>query len=165
MTLRIWSLLALTVAALSLGPSFAHVLEAPPRLTVWAPALWREATVFNGQFRLFAAVGAPLDIGAILVTALLAYRLRDEAGRFRFALAGAVLFGLGLAAWFARVAPANAVLATWQPGPIPADFAAIRNRWETGHMAVAALKLLGFMATALAVVASGPPPDRPRYGR
>jgi hypothetical protein len=61
----------------------------------------------------------------------------------------------------ARVAPANAVLATWQPGPIPPDFAAIRDRWETGHMAVAALKLLGFMATALAVVASGRRPDQP----
>ena len=115
MTLRIWSLVALTVAALSLGPSFAHVLEAPPRLTVWAPELWREATVFNGQFRLFATVGAPLDLGATLVTALLAYRLRDAPGRFRFALAGAVLFGLGLAAWFARVAPANAVLARGDP--------------------------------------------------
>lgn len=29
--------LALLLGALSLGPSFAHVLEAYPRLTIWPP--------------------------------------------------------------------------------------------------------------------------------
>lgn len=160
MMLRIWTLVALTVAALSLGPSFAHVLEAPPRLAVWSPELWREATVFNGQFRLFAVVGAPLDLGIIPVLGVLAYLLRHEPDRLRFALAGAVLFALALAAWIALVAPANAILATWQPGPIPVDFHEVRNRWETGHMTVAALKLMGFMATALAVAPAGKPAER-----
>ncbi|RDI62390.1 DUF1772 domain-containing protein [Microvirga subterranea] len=160
MMLRIWTLVALTIAALSLGPSFAHVLEAPPRLAVWSPELWRDATVFNGQFRLFAFVGAPLDLGIIPIVGVLAYLLRHEPGRFRFALAGTVLFAFALAAWVALVAPANAVLATWQPGPVPDDFHGVRNRWETGHMAVAALKLLGFMATALAVAPAAKPANR-----
>jgi hypothetical protein len=51
------------------------------------------------------------------------------------------------------VAPANAILATWQPGPLPADFYAIRNRWEGGHMVVAALKMCGFIAVALSALA------------
>ena len=161
MLLRIWSLAALTIAALSLGPSFAHVLEAPPRLTVWPPELWRDATVFNGQFQLFAVVGAPVDIGVILVSGVLAYLLRGESDRFRFALAGAVLFALALAAWIALVAPANGILATWQPGPIPENFHAIRNRWETGHMVIAALKLLAFMATAFSVAPAAKPPGKP----
>ncbi|WP_445501953.1 DUF1772 domain-containing protein [Microvirga sp. G4-2] len=155
--LRIWGLVALTLAALSLGPSFAHVLEAPPRLTVWSPELWREATVFNGQFELFALIGGPLDLAAIFTTAVLAFLLRGDKSRFRFALAGALLFALGLAVWFGWVAPANSVLATWQPGPLPENFVTVRNRWETGHMAVAALKLLGFMATALAVTPTARP--------
>jgi hypothetical protein len=150
--LRILCLLVLTLAALSLGPSFAHVLEAPPRLTIWSPELWREATVFNGQFQLFATIGGPLDVATILATALLAYRLRGERPGFRLALAGFLLFALGLAVWFTWVAPANGILATWTPGLIPENFYAVRNRWETGHMAVAGLKLLGFMATALAIV-------------
>ncbi|PVE24991.1 hypothetical protein DC522_07160 [Microvirga sp. KLBC 81] len=149
--LRIWSFVTLTLAALSLAPSFARVLEAPPRLMVWPPELWREATVFNGQFELFALIGGPLDLAAILTTAVLALLLRGHKSRFWFALAGALLFALSLAVWFRWVWPANSVLATWQPGPVPENFVAIRNRWETGHMAVAALKLLGFMATALAV--------------
>lgn len=155
-----WSLAALVITALSLGPSFAHVLEAPPRLTRWPPELWREATVFNGQFQLFAIVGGPLDIGAILVTAVLAYTLRHDRPSFRYALAGSALFAAGLATWFAWVAPANAVLATWQPGPVPEDFTAIRDRWETGHMAVAGIKLAGFVATALSVLPGGGASER-----
>lgn len=149
-------LVALVAAALSLGPSFAHVLEAPPRLTAWSPGLWREATVFNGQFTLFATVGAPMDVGAILLTGFLAWLIRRERPAGRFALAAAVLFAAGLATWATVVAPANAVLATWRPGPIPANFAAVRDRWEGGHMAVAALKLAGFILLALAAVV----PDR-----
>jgi hypothetical protein len=39
-----------------------------------------------------------------------------------WAAAGALFAGGSLLVWFV-VARANAVLATWQPGPIPADFA------------------------------------------
>ncbi|MXQ11960.1 DUF1772 domain-containing protein [Microvirga makkahensis] len=149
--LRIWSFLSLTLAALSRGPCFAHVLEAPPRLIAWQPALWREATAFNGQFELFALVGGPLDLGAIAATAALAFRLRADRSRFRPAPAGFLFLAPGLAVWFGWVWPANAVIAAWHPGPIPEAFAAVRNRWETGHMAVAAVKLMGFGATAPAI--------------
>src|SRR3546814_3517119 len=64
------SLLALVLAALSLGPSYVHLLEAQPRLEIWSPELWRETTVFNGQFRLFAIVGAPVEMATLLVTAI-----------------------------------------------------------------------------------------------
>jgi hypothetical protein len=143
--LFLWSLLSAVVAALSLGPSFAHVLEAVPRLTVWPPELWREATVFNRQFEFFAIVGAPLDVGVIIVLAILAWLLRRQQRPFRLALTATLLYAAALATWFLWVAPANAVLATWAGGPVPADFAAVRDRWETGHMAVAAWKLAGFV--------------------
>lgn len=146
-----WALLTMTVAALSLGPSFAHVLEAPPRLA-WAPDLWRETTVFNAQFWLFAAVGAPLDVAAIFCPAVLSMLLRRDRPALYFALAATLLYALSLAAWFALVNPANAVLATWVPGPVPADFDAIRLRWETGHMVVAALKAVGFVTLAGALL-------------
>ncbi|WP_202314439.1 MULTISPECIES: DUF1772 domain-containing protein [unclassified Mesorhizobium] len=147
-------ILTATVAALSLGPSFAHVLEAMPRLAVWSPELWREATVFNGQFQLFAPVGAVLDIAAILCPAVLAFLIWGDRPASTFALAAAVLYAAALATWFAWVRPANNLLATWQPGPIPADFEEIRLRWETGHMAVAALKLGGFVSIALSMASA-----------
>jgi hypothetical protein len=152
---RSWPLAALVLAALSLGPSFAHVLEAPPRLADWPPELWREATVFHGQFRVFGLLGGPLDGGAVLVTGILAYLLRGQRPAFRYAAAGAAFFACGLATWLAWVAPANAVLATWQPGPLPGNFHAIRDRWETGHMVIAGLKFCGFIAVALAVLSPG----------
>jgi hypothetical protein len=144
--LLFWSVLTALVAALSLGPSFAHVLESLPRLTRWSPALWREATVFNGQFVLFAVIGAPLDIAAILCPALLAWMLRGEPFAFRFVLVATLLYAISLALWFGLVKPANDILAPWTPGPIPEDFETVRLRWETGHMAVAATKALGFIS-------------------
>lgn len=93
---------------LDLAPSFAHLLEAPPRLTVWSPELWREAAVFNRQFFKFAAVGAPLEIGTILVGAVLTFLLRRERPAFWFVLAATFLFAASLATWFAGVESVNA---------------------------------------------------------
>jgi hypothetical protein len=144
-------IVALIMAALSLAPSFAHVLEAWPRLTIWPPELWREATVFNAQFAVLGVLGAPLEGGVILATAWLSYVSRHD-GSFRLALYAMLLFVLGLALWFAWVAPANAELATWTPGPVPADFDRVRLRWETGHMVIAAVKLVAFFLLAKAVI-------------
>ena len=143
--------IALVLAALSLAPSYAHVLEALPRLTDWPAELWRETTVFHRQFEWFALVGAPIDVAAIIAASTLAFLIRDLRPAFWFALAAAILLAAGLAAWFGFVAPANAVLASWRPGPVPADFEIIRMRWETGHMIVAALKFVAVVLLAMAV--------------
>jgi hypothetical protein len=143
---------ALLVTALSLGPSFAHVLEAPPRLLRWSPQLWREATVFNGQYQLFGSIGGALDGAAVLVTATMAFVMRANTDAFGLAVTGAACYALALVAWVAVVSPANAVLATWLPGPIPINFESIRNRWEIGHMIVAGLKGVGFIAVASAAI-------------
>ena len=150
MRLVIWQVAGLVLAALSLGPSFAHLLEAGPRMTRWSPELWREATVFNGQYQLFGLVGGPIDIGVILVTGVAAYLLRGEGVIFECTLAGLAFFMLSLICWLSIVAPANAVLATWTPGPLPEDFFAVRNRWESGHMIMSGLKTAGFVSVALA---------------
>ncbi|PBC08025.1 hypothetical protein [Mesorhizobium sp. WSM3859] len=144
--LLFWSVLSVTVAALSLGPSFAHTLESLPRLMKWSPALWRETTVFNAQFQLFLLIGAPLDIAAIVCPAVLVWMLRDEASAFWFLLAATLLYALALVLWTVLVKPANDILATWTPGPIPENFDTVRLRWETGHMAVTAAKVLGFIS-------------------
>jgi hypothetical protein len=145
------SVVSLVLAALSLGPSYAHVLEALPRLTVWPAELWRDATVFHRQFEWYALIGAPVDVGAIIAAVVLLFLVRDRKPTFPLTVAGVACMAAGLAAWFGLIAPANAVLATWQPGPIPPDFDAIRTRWETGRMVVAAFKLCGFVLLCLAV--------------
>ncbi|WP_293861316.1 DUF1772 domain-containing protein [uncultured Alsobacter sp.] len=144
------TVLLLTVAALDLSLSFAHLVEGPPRLWQWSPALWRDATVFNGQFALFAPVGGVLEIATILGSAGYAAASRHDRRRLRAALVACTLFALGLVVWLAVVAPANAVLATWTPGPLPADFEVLRTRWEGGHAAIAIVKLAAFAALAFA---------------
>ncbi|MER9232473.1 DUF1772 domain-containing protein [Mesorhizobium sp. M0622] len=150
--LLFWSILTTTVAALSLGPSFAHVLESVPRLTRWSPSLWRETTVFNAQFQFFATIGAPLDVAAIVCPGLLAWMLRGDRPAFWWALAATMLYLMALVAWVALVKPANDVLATWVPGPIPDNFETIRSRWETGHMVVTGFKAAGFIALVVALL-------------
>jgi hypothetical protein len=150
MRLLVIKTIALVVAALSLAPSFAHALESYPRLTIWSPELWRDATVFNAQFWLFAVIGAPIDILAILVPAGLTILVRGMRPQFALTLGATLCFALGLAIWFAVVATANSVLATWTPGLIPADFDAVRRQWEFGHLAIAGVKLVAFALLALA---------------
>ena len=152
---------AIALVVMSLGPSFAHMLEAQPRLFVWSPELWRDATVFNAQFWWFAVAGAPIEILAILSTAKPAFLLRATRPNFRLALAGCVGFVLGLALWFSIVAPVNSVLATGVPGPIPENFAAVRLRWETGHLIVASVKPVVLTLVALACVWPARPASRP----
>lgn len=154
-----WAWLTALVAALSFGPSFAHVLEALPRLRLWSPELWRETTVFNAQFQYFLVVGAPLDVAAIILPIVLAFLVKANGSAFIAVAIGAAFYALALALWFLLVAPANAVLATWTPGPIPTDFAAVQWRWEAGHMAVASAKLVGFAALAFALLLMGRGPS------
>lgn len=154
-SLFLWAVLTAIIAALSLGPSFAHVLESAPRLRQWSPELWRETTVFNGQFSVFAAVGAPLDLCAIAFPAVFALLVHKDRIAFRLAVAAAILYAISLTAWFVLVAPANSVLATWNPGPIAGNFEAIRLRWETGHMVVATIKLIGFTSLTCALLLAG----------
>jgi hypothetical protein len=151
----IWSFLAVLAMALSLGPSFAHLLEAPPRLNVWAPVLWREATVFNGQFEYFAVVGAPLEIATLILGAILTFVLRRERPAFWLALAATLLYAVSLATWFSVVEPMNAILAQWQPGPIPENFEAVRNQWETGHIVISAIKTAGLSCAIAGVLSIG----------
>jgi len=101
---------------------------------------------------LFAIVGAPLDIGAIVASGVLAYLTCNDRRASWWAALGALLAGASLLVWFGVVAQANAVLVTWQPGPIPGDFAQVQKQWEFGHVGVATLKLLSFVSLAKAAV-------------
>jgi hypothetical protein len=148
-------LASLIVGALSLGLSFAHLLEAPPRLRAWPPELWRDTTVFHAQYALFGAVGGPIDVAAVLLTLALAWSAWRNGRRVVAATTAAALFALSLVVWLTVVLPANHVMATWTPGPLPEDFAAVRGRWESGHIAMAWIKLAGFTALSLANLATG----------
>ena len=81
------------------------------------------------------------------------------------AAAASLAFLLALVAWFAMVAPANAILATWGDARLPTDADAVRWQWESGHVVRAAFKLGGIAMLALAVARrDGEAYDRERSG-
>ena len=112
----------------------------------------------HGQFAYFAIVGAPLDVGAIVLGALMTIVVRRRRPAFRLAMAGTILFAVSLATWVSVVAPMNAILAQWTPGPIPDSFTAVRDRWEAGHIAISAIKTAGLCCTLAGGLSIGRPP-------
>jgi hypothetical protein len=151
MLLILWRLATLLLAALSMALSFCHLMEMPVRLS-WGPALWMQTTNFGGLYYLFGRVGAVIDVSAILASAILVVLVRRRQPSIHFTMAGAALMALGLALWVGFVAPMNAVMATWTPGPIPADFLAVRDQWEYSHAAIALIKIAGLTALLLSVL-------------
>jgi hypothetical protein len=86
---------------------------------------------------------------SFLSVTLLAYLLRGYRPVLWFCVAGTRLFALGLAVCLSWIAPA--ILASWQRGSVP-DFDAVRLRWGVGHLVIAGIKLLAFLAIALAIL-------------
>lgn len=140
---------ALLLAALSLAPSWAHLLELRPRLA-WPATLWIEATVQGGLYAEFARVGGPVDVITVVVLGMLAWRGR-RGGDGLWLLWAFVGFVLALVALGAIVAPANAGLARWSATGVVADFPAVSRRWEYGHVVIGLLKLAGMTLLAVAL--------------
>jgi len=155
--MRMWSIVALTLAALVLGTSFAHVLEWPAKLRYDGPEYVRLQT------SLYVRWGPPsltgyVEPAAIAAAVALAIVLRHV--RPAFALA-ATAAGLMLVAFpvvfFWRVQPANRVFWTAaSAGAMPPDWGAWRTQWETGHAARFVLHLTAFALMAAAVAGARP---------
>ena len=156
MVLKVTRFVAVLLAALTLGLGFCHLMQLPSRLA-WDQFLWVGSTVQGGLYAMFGTVGALIEMGAVIVLALLAYFVREH-GRpgFRLALAAAVLYALALLLWWVVVYPVNVELAKWVNGPVPDDWTAWRARWEWGHAVLALLELFGFAALVWSVLEDGP---------
>ena len=85
------------------------------------------------------------------------FLVRRSRPSFRLALAATVLYSAALVTWLSVVAPMNAILAQWNPGRIPENFAAVRNRWEAGHIAITGIKVVGLGCAIAAGLALGRP--------
>ena len=147
---------AVILAALTLGLGFCHLMQLPSRLG-WDQYLWVGSTVQGGLYALFGSVGALIGLAAIVVLFLLAYFVREH-GRpgFGLSVTAAVLYAAAFVLWWVLVYPANAELAKWVTGPVPADWVTYRDRWEWGHAVIALTELAGFAALVLAVLADTP---------
>jgi hypothetical protein len=152
--LRALRFFALLAVALILGLAFCHVMEIPGKLRLSGPE-W--LTVQQHLYVAFGApLGGPLELLAVLLAWILVFAVRQRGPAFPWTLAAALLVSAGLAAWFALVAPLNAVIAGWAAATLPSDWIVVRNRWELGHAVHCLFWLLGFGALAISILRETP---------
>ena len=131
---RLLRTITITLLALCLGMSFAHVLELPAKLR------YDEQIYVRIQTTLYVAWGPPgvggfVEPAAVMATLLLAITARGDVVGLRLLLTS---FGCMIIAFpvvfFWRVAPANAAfLEAATTGVIPVDWTEWRMKWESGH--------------------------------
>jgi len=139
--MRLLRMTCLVCVVLTLGLSFAHVLEVPGKLQLDG-AQW--LTVQQHLYVGFGTLGAAIEVLAIVLAWVLALRLRAAPGG-RAALGAAILTTIGLIAWALIVAPMNTTLDGWTETTLPPGWAGVRDRWEAGHAAQAALFFAAFL--------------------
>ena len=153
MTIRTWRFITLLLAALTMGMGFCHTLESPVKLQYDYPLYM---AVQHSLYWMFAAVGAVIEVGAILAAGVLSFLVRERRPAFGWTVAGTVLMATALAAWFALVAPMNTQMAQWTTGAPSPDWTQVRAQWEYGHIVHFALQLLGLSLLILSVLLETP---------
>ena len=151
--MRIWSVVTLTLVALVLGLSFAHVLQWPAKLQ-YDGALYTRVHTSLYRFWGPPSVTGYVEPAAILAVLVLAVLMRDSRSELQLVAAAGVLLMAFPVVFFWRVARANAAFwAAAQSATVPADWSAWRDRWETGHALRFVLHLTAFALVAAAVTA------------
>jgi len=160
--LRSISLILAVLAALA---PIAHVLELPNKLALDAP-LW--LAVQQHLYRGWGPfLGGPAETAALASALALTVARRCDPATRRLTLVAALAYAGMIAAFFVFNDPVNAVLSSWTPADIPADWSRCRVRWETGHALAAALAVIALAALMRAwvierdraVAAGGRPPQ------
>ena len=143
---------ALILTALSLGLSFAHVLEMPAKLA-YPPDVY--VTLQNSLYVSFGPpnVGAFVEPAAILAVVTLAYLVRRRRRALWLTVGSAVCLLLAFpVVFFIFTEPANSFFRAANLTPLPADFEPYRRQWEYSHAARFVLHAAGFALLALSVL-------------
>jgi hypothetical protein len=153
MALKSMRFATLLLVALTLGLTFAHVMEIPGKLRLAGPD-W--LTVQQNLYVAFGVVGAVIEVAAILLTWVLAVLVRRRRPAFALTLVAAACATAGIVAWALLVAPMNTALSAWTPASLPDDWTATRNQWEIGHAIHCGFFALAFCGLLLALLAETP---------
>jgi hypothetical protein len=140
-------LLSLIFVGLTLGLTFAHVLEIAGKLRLGAGD-W--LTVQQNLYVAFGPIGGTCEVLAIVFTWLTVWQRRPRTTAARCTWVAAIAASVGLIAWAVVVAPMNTVLSSWTPASIPSDWTRVRDRWELGHAVQAVLYATAFVALVIA---------------
>lgn len=145
--IKVVEMLAVLLTALALVPSGAHLFELPNKIALPQDAYFVVQGIYRGWalfgIVLFGALAANLGLAAAL-------RRRRRRARAGLALAGGALIALTLVVFFTWTFPANLATENWTK--VPAEWEALRRRWEYSHAANAGLTFLALCSIVLSVV-------------
>jgi len=145
MALKTVQFVALVLMALALVPSGAHFFGLPNKIGLAQDAYFTAQSIYRG-WALFGIV----SFGALFANAILAFMLRREGAPFWLAVTAAASVVVMLAVFFTWTYPGNVATENWTR--IPADWQALRTRWEYSHALNAVVMFVGFCALVLAVL-------------
>lgn len=159
MFLRIWRFVAITLAALTMGTTFAHVLELPAKMNYDA-ALW--TTLQQSLYWGFGHIGGYFEAATVFLAApVLTFLVREYRPAFQWTLAGTVCFALAFFVVFLMFTePMNREIFQWTPQSVPADWTRVRNQWEYSHAVRFVIHLIGFSALLISVLVETPTKKR-----
>ncbi len=141
--------LGFVFAALGLGLTVAHILEIPGKRQLSGPEWLTVQHTFYGGF---AIVGGIAELGGLVVSLALVAIERQRRARVWWPLISAIGFAGMLGAFAFGNRPLNAQIASWTATTLPADWTAVRDRWDTAHTisgVFAAVAFFSLLAGAL----------------
>jgi hypothetical protein len=139
-TLRFLSVIC---TAIVLAGGLAHLFELPNKVRLPADAYLNAQRLYRG----WQLLGIPL-LGALGTTAVLALR---SAGATYYLIVGAALcLALNVVVFFAVTFPVNRKTENWTR--LPADWEALRRRWEYSHAFNAVLAFVALCLLVLSLV-------------
>jgi len=157
--MKILQRLHLLIAALTVLAPAAHVLELPNKLALDGP-LW--LAIQQHLYRGWGPfIGAPLEIGALVLSAVIATLCRRDI-QVAWAAAGAATAYVGMVAtFFVFNAPVNGVVSHMTTASLPSDWSLLRRQWETGQAIAAALAVIALAAAIRAWLSRHRPDGAP----
>lgn len=156
MFLKAWRFITLVLVALTMGMTFAHVLELPPKMQYDGPLY---VTVQNTLYQLWGAPGpgAFVVVGAVFTAIVLTYLVRDRGMSFYLTLAGTSCLLVAFPViFFLFTEPANEVFRAATPESVPTDWEQWRAQWEYSHTASFVFNLTGFSLLVLSILVETP---------
>lgn len=123
----------------------AHLLELPNKLSLDGH-LW--LAVQQHLYRGWGPfIGAPAEIGALIVSGVLALLPSQAAAARRLSALAAILYAAMIGVFFVFNAPVNRWVAARSAATLSSIWASLRMQWEMGHALAAVLGLLALVTS------------------
>jgi hypothetical protein len=142
---KIIQFLALTLTALALVPSGAHLFALPNKINLAAEQYF----IVQNTYRGWSLFGVVL-IGALIANLALALLLRGRGAPFALALFAFLCIALTLVVFFIWTYAANQATNNWTM--IPDNWEQLRREWEYSHAANAVVTFAALCSVTLSVL-------------